>query len=281
MSQKYLIWGGTGWIGSMLYKLLLSQNKDVSIAKSRLQDFPVICAELDMYKPKYVLHVAGITGKPNVDWCEDNKQVTLFLNTGGTMNLVHACWERNIHVTYYSSGCIYAYHGTNYNFSFRETDEPNFSGSLYSQSKIYTEKLLQHYNNVLILRLRLPVSGDDNNKDLINKLIRYKKVVNIPNSISILPELLPISIKMMESGETGIYNFTNPGTISHTEILSLYKKYRNPDFAWEIFSLEEQQLTMKAQRSNCHLDTKKLTSLYYVTPVHESLELLFKLNESK
>lgn len=35
-------------------------------------------------------------------------------------------------------------------------------------------------------------------------------------------------------------SFTNPGAISHNEILQLYKDHVDPEFSWENFTLEEQ-----------------------------------------
>lgn len=35
-------------------------------------------------------------------------------------------------------------------------------------------------------------------------------------------------------------NFTNPGAISHNEILQLYKDYVDPEFEWSNFTVEEQ-----------------------------------------
>ncbi len=37
-----------------------------------------------------------------------------------------------------------------------------------------------------------------------------------------------------------IMNYTNPGAISHNEVLQLYKDYVDPDFTWSNFTLEEQ-----------------------------------------
>jgi 3,5-epimerase/4-reductase len=58
--------------------------------------------------------------------------------------------------------------------------------------------------------------------------------------------------------ELGIYNFTNPGSISHNEVLTLYRDIVCPTFTWQNFSLEEQSHVIKAGRSNCMLDTGKL-----------------------
>ena len=38
------------------------------------------------YKPTHVLNSAGVTGRPNVDWCEDHKQETIRANVVGYGN---------------------------------------------------------------------------------------------------------------------------------------------------------------------------------------------------
>ena len=96
----------------------------------------------------------------------------------------------------------------------------------------------------------MPLSDDLAPRNFITKITKYAKVVNVPNSMTVLHELLPISIKMTERGLKGVYNFTNPGAISHNEILTLYKQYIDPNFTWVNFSLEEQAKILKAGRSN-------------------------------
>ena len=76
--------------------------------------------------------------------------------------------------------------------------------------------------------------------------------------MSVLTELLPLSLAMAGKGLTGIYNFTNPGVISHNEVLALYQAEVDPDFAWENFSVQEQASILAAGRSNNCLDTTKL-----------------------
>jgi 3,5-epimerase/4-reductase len=55
-------------------------------------------------------------------------------------------------------------------------------------------------------------------------------------------------------------NYTNPGAISHNEILELYKEYIDPEFTWENFTLEEQAKVIVAPRSNNLLDTTRMKS---------------------
>ena len=57
---------------------------------------------------------------------------------------------------------------------------------------------------------------------------------------------------------TGIMNYTNPGAVSHNEILQMYKDYIDPEFTWKNFTVEEQAKVIVAPRSNNLLDTKRV-----------------------
>lgn len=121
------------------------------------------------------------------------------------------------------------------------------------------EELIIEYENVCTLRVRMPISSDlSNPRNFITKISRYNKVVNIPNSMTVLDELLPISIEMAKRNCSGIWNFTNPGVISHNEILEMYRDYIDPKFTWVNFNLEEQAKVIVAPRSNNELDALKL-----------------------
>lgn len=142
-------------------------------------------------------------------------------------------------------------------------------------------QIMKHYTNCLILRLRMPVSDDLHPRNFVTKISKYERVVDIPNSNTILTDLLPASILLAEHGETGIYNFTNPGAISHNEVLSLFKEIVRPDFTWKNFTLEEQAKVIKAGRSNCTLDTTKLTTKlkeygYEVPEIHDAYRACFE-----
>lgn len=78
--------------------------------------------------------------------------------------------------------------------------------------------------------------------------------------MTVLDELLPISIEMAKRNCKGIWNFTNPGVISHNEILEMYREYIDRQFKWENFDLEEQSKVIVAPRSNNELDAIKLKS---------------------
>lgn len=131
-------------------------------------------------KPTHVLNAAGVTGRPNVDWCEDHKVETIRANIIGCLNLADVTRERGIHMTYYGTGCIFHYdekfpQGSGKGF--KESDTPNFTGSYYSYCKAIVEGLLKQYENVLVLRVRMPiVESLVYPRNFITKIIKYDKV---------------------------------------------------------------------------------------------------------
>lgn len=164
---------------------------------------------------------------------------------------------------------------------FTEEEEPNFKGSFYSYTKTLAEKLLRVYSNVLLLRVRMPISDDLHPRNFITKISKYERVVNIPNSMSVLHDLLPASIEMTVHGLKGVYNFTNPGVISHNQILDLYKQYIDPSFTYKNFTLEEQAKILAAGRSNNELDATKLIEAckefgIVIPPIQEAIVGVFE-----
>jgi hypothetical protein len=79
-------------------------------------------------------------------------------------------------------------------------------------------------------------------------------------------------IDMADKKQTGTINLTNPGAITHNEILEMYKEIVDPTFIWQNFTIEEQDNILLSGRSNNILDTTKLVNLYpNVKPIKESI----------
>jgi 3,5-epimerase/4-reductase len=68
--------------------------------------------------------------------------------------------------------------------------------------------------------------------------------------------------RMAEKKITGTINLTNPGLISHNEILEMYKEIVDHNFTWNNFTIEEQNKILAAGRSNNYLSTTRLEELY-------------------
>ena len=281
--KTFLIFGGkTGWIGQKLVHIVANRGHRPVCAESRLENREQIIQELNQVKPDFIINAAGITGKPNIDWCESHRQDTLRTNVIGTLNLIDIAYQYGIHVTNISTGCIYEYDGSHPMHSgigFTEEDEPNFTGSFYARTKIYLEKMVLEYPNVLNLRVKMPISAELD-KGFVGKIRKYKKVINIPNSFCVLEDLLPFVIDMTLKERKGNYNFVNPGTLSHNQILDLYKEYIDPQLTYENFSLEEQDRILQARRANAELSPNKLLQIYTEIPhIRESFIKLLKMNQ--
>lgn len=258
----YLLFGKTGWIGGKLIELLKEQGKTFHLAESRTYDRESVLREIEQYKPTHILNAAGVTGRPNVDWCEDHRLETLRSNVIGTLTIADICALKGIHHLLYATGCIFEYDEAHPigGAGFTEEESANFHGSYYSHTKAMVEDMLKAYPNTCTLRVRMPISDDLSPRNFITKIVSYERVVNIPNSMTVLTELLPISLIMAERNLVGIYNFCNPGAISHNEILDMYKAVIDPSFTYTNFTVEEQDKILKAKRSNNTLDHTKLVA---------------------
>jgi 3,5-epimerase/4-reductase len=256
----YMIVGKTGWIANKMKDMMEEKGLKVVFMKSRMQNTGDVSAELDEVKPKWVICAAGLTGRPNVDWCEDHKQEVIRVNVIGTLALIDLCYQKGIHITNFATGCIFKYDDEHKigGKLFTEEDDGNFEGSFYSMTKGLVERMIRFYPNCLTFRVRMPISDDLIHRNFVTKITTYDRVVDIPNSMTILHDMLPIALKAAQRKLTGIYNFTNPGPISHNEILEMYKEIIDPTFTWKNFTEEEQNKILKAERSNNTLCMKKL-----------------------
>ena len=133
-------------------------------------------------------------------------------------------------------------------------------------------------DSVLNVRIRMPITDEVHPRNFITKITNYKKICSIPNSMTVLNELLPIMIDLSLKQTTGTVNLTNPGLISHNEILTMYKEIVDPSFEWDNFSIEEQDQILASKRSNNFLDTDILEkeTNYQVKNIKDSVKQMLE-----
>ena len=288
--MKILLFGKNGWIGNQVYDLLIKNNKDVVIANERAENHKQLEEEIKMVNPTHIISLIGRTHGvigdkkyTTIDYLEQPGKLRENVRDNLYSPLVLAILSQkyNIHYTYLGTGCIFKFDedhpfGEEVN-GFTEVDSPNFFESGY------TDKLMHLFeDNVLNIRIRMPITSDLNSRNFITKITTYDKICSVPNSMTVLPELLPLMIDMAEKKVTGTVNLTNPGLISHNEILEMYKEIVDPSFTWKNFSIEEQNKILAAGRSNNYLDTSRLEQLYpTVKNIKESVkECLIKMKNN-
>jgi dTDP-4-dehydrorhamnose reductase len=286
--MKVLIYGVKGWIGSQVVILLNKLNINWTEGIARAEQIEQLEEEIKLVKPTHVMSFIGRThGKigdkefTTIDYLEQSGKLKENVRDNLYSPVVLAILSNkyNFHYTYLGTGCIFEYDELTHLFGiekngFNESDVPNFFGSSYSIVKGYTDRLLHLFPNVLNVRIRMPITSDKNPRNFITKITTYKKVCSVPNSMTVLDELLPIMIDMSINKKiVGTINLTNPGLITHNEILELYKIHVDNDFTWKNFTIEEQNKRLLSKRSNIELSTEKLYELYPNIPdITKSIE---------
>jgi dTDP-4-dehydrorhamnose reductase len=270
----------------------------VSRAAADYTDPAVLRRLLRERRPEFLINAAGFTGKPNVDACEKARAETLFGNTVLPLRIAEACAESGIPWGHVSSGCIYqGSKGTDARgdaIGFREEDAPNFnfsSGacSFYSGTKAMAEEhLLKEPSGIYIWRLRVPFDHQDGSRNYLSKLLRYKRLLNVRNSLSHLGDFVASAWATLQRRlPCGVYNLTNPGSVTTAEVVDLIREEgtarlaRKDVFSAErmlkefcYFSSEEEfmKTSAVAYRSSCVLDTAKAETLHLpMRPVREAL----------
>jgi 3,5-epimerase/4-reductase len=276
--MKVLVYGGKGWIGEQFVEILQSSQIDYVCGNVRVDNNHDLIAEIENINPTHIISFIGRThGKigdkiyPTIDYLEEKGKLLENVrdNLYSPLLLCEICRNKNIHFTYLGTGCIFKYDEFENNpksvgfQGFFECSQPNFFGSSYSIVKGFTDRLLHMYNaSALNLRIRMPITGEKNPRNFITKITSYEKICSIHNSMTVLPEILPYVLDMMKKKHTGTVNLTNPGLISHNEILTMYRDIVDPTFTWQNFSEEEQRQILASDRSNNYLNTTLLESLY-------------------
>jgi len=298
-----LLLGSTGYVGGLFKKLLdaksinwtsLSGRKFNFVSKSELAE------ELKARDISFVINCAGYTGKPNVDACELDKGNCLDGNAILPAVLRELCGDLGIGWGHVSSGCIFSGERPG-GGGWREDDAPNFSFrrppcSFYSGTKALGEEVLgwkekeiegewpkwEHESNPsgYVWRLRIPFDENDGSRNFLSKLQRYENLLQARNSLSQLDDFVKACWACVENKVPyGIYNVTNPGSVTTSDVVELILKHEvnNKDYKFFENEADFMEKAAKTPRSNCVLDTTKLQSVgIHLRPVGEALDWSLK-----
>lgn len=249
MKNKILILG-KGFIGKKL-----QEEFNCNISNRKIYSFRDAEKEIRRHNPEIIINCIGYTGKKSVDDCELDKNRVLFSNTFVPIILAEVALRHKIKLIHISSGCIY-------HFSYlkdrpiKEEKIPDYFDLFYSRTKIYSERalgILSDNFNVLIVRIRIPLDNQPHPKNLLTKLIKYKTIIDLPNSVTYIPDFIKVLKHLIKINAKGIYNIVNKGNLRYPTLLDVYKKYV-PDFDYKIIDLKKLNL----DRTNLIMSVKKL-----------------------
>ena len=256
--MRYLILGN-GYIGNYLLKRLPGAEMEMNTIKCKKS---VKEALKDVDPRATIINCIGKTGRPNIDWCEDNVAETIKANIMVPQWIAEVCQKRKQHWIHVGSACIY----DGYERPWSEMDEPNFFGSVYSKTKSLSQQALEEYRYALILRIRMPIDEDMHERCYISKLLKYieegRTLFNEKNSMTYLPDLVNVIKTLAAVRATGTYNVVNPGPMTAEEVLKIY----DPNVRPAILPKEVVEQNLKAKRSNCVISAERLESLGIILP---------------
>ena len=279
MKKKTLILG-KGFIGKRL-----QEEIGCDISDRKIYSFKEAKEEIKKYNPKIIINCIGYTGKRNVDDCELDKDKTLFSNVFVPIILAEVALREKIKLVHISTGCIYHFdyskdmplplRGTGraipMDKPIKEEREPDYFDLFYSRSKIYAEKTLKALGdktNILIVRIRMPLDNQSHPKNILDKLLNFEKITEIPNSITYIPDFIKAMQHLIKIEAQGIYNVVNKGSLRYPELLDVYKK-SVPNFNYKLIDCKDLNLV----RTNLLLSTKKLEkSGFRVRDIKDVLE---------
>jgi dTDP-4-dehydrorhamnose reductase len=236
---------GKGYIGTTLSNFLSIDNNNIevhSVSRDQLNyldrnDLSQFFAnyEAEGISFDHVVNCVGYAGETNIDDAIDNQELAYILNVVFPTILGSVAQDFEIpSVINIGSGCIYNGDSEN-EAGFTETDIPNFGlsnsdSSWYSKTKHAAElSVSSSFNNSYTLRIRMPFSevpSEKGNRNLFDKLLKYKTLLNAKNSATYLYDLHNTIYNIIISNEIpyGIYNVTSDGTFDSSMFLDIIRE---------------------------------------------------------
>jgi len=249
MKAKILILGN-GYIAGRL-----RQQWGCTVYAKRILSYQDVLLAYKKHQPTVIINCIGVTGARNVDDCELDIDKCLLANTMIPIWLGELAFRNPVKLVHISSGCIYHYDYSKKKL-LTERDVPDYYNLFYSRSKIYAEEVLDplaEHSNILIVRVRIPLDNYPNPKNILNKLIKYKTIIDLPNSVTYIPDFIKALEHLLKINAKGIFNVTNRGGLRYPDLMDVYKKYV-PDFEYKIITLKK----LKLDRTNLVLSVSKL-----------------------
>jgi dTDP-4-dehydrorhamnose reductase len=214
-----LVTGAAGQLGHDVVAELTRRGgtcMGIDINELDITDADAVNRYIANLHPSCVIHCAAYTA---VDKAEDEPELCMRVNAGGTENIARACREAGAEMIYISTDYVFGDDGD----APYETDAPKAPLSVYGKSKLAGEEaVLRHLDKYYIVRISWVFGEHGNNfvKTML-KLAETRDKINVVNdqigSPTYTPDLAVLLCDMALSGKYGVYHATNEGFCSWAE----------------------------------------------------------------
>ncbi|MDC0902871.1 sugar nucleotide-binding protein [Pelagibacteraceae bacterium] len=226
--KKILITGGSGRFAQVLknkktkYNFIFRDKKKLNI----LSEIS-IRNNLKKFKPKYLIHLAGLSRPMQIH--DKNIKKSIDLNIIGTANVVKACAEAKIKIIYFSTSYVYPGKKGKY-----VEEDSLLPWNNYGWSKLGGESAVQMYKNSLILRACMT------EKPFIHK----SAFANVKSNFIYHDEFIRIFLKIIN--KKGVINIGGKAQSIHKFVKKTNKKIK------KIYSKGELPLKMDMKLNKLH-----------------------------
>jgi len=269
MSMSRILVFGNGWIGNKF----IERYPEARLSTVMIEKPQDMTEVLELEEPDEVLNCAGLTGTPNVDWCETHQLETAMANTWLPILMANECAKLGIHFTHLSSGCQF-YGDAPHADGWHEDDYAN-PVAYYSKTKAAADIILGTLHNVAVVRLRLPLDSEPSLKNTITKLAGYSKVLDVVNSVTVMDDLLEVFYQVIQKRATGIFHAVNPQPLAYRDLLRWYEEIVDPNHKNEWIT-EEQMLadglTAKKRSTNILANRHLFETGIFMRPTEEAVK---------
>lgn len=275
--MRWVVFGARGFVGSEIVRHLCAAGQEVVVPAGRVSCEADVRAALAAHAPvDRVVCTLGRThggGVNSIDYLETGEgaaanvrdNLLAPLSVARATAGVPAAATAAIPVLYIGTGCIYAYDvaaveaaeaaqlgaGAGAVRAFDEEDVPNFTGSAYSAVKAATDAAMAAFPHVLNARIRMPITAETHPRDFITKVLGYERLTSLPNSMTVLDDVLPRLLALAHVGGVGgALNAVNRGAMSHGDIVAEWVRASGAPHLFEPESYAAQCARLAAPRSN-------------------------------
>ncbi len=259
--MRFLVTGVKGQLGHDIMNELHKRGHEgigVDIAEMDITD-PDACERvITESNVDGVFHCAAYTA---VDAAEDNKEVCMKINAGGTENIAKVCEKLDIKMMYISTDYVFNGEGTRP----WEPDDEREPLNAYGESKYYGEvAVTDHVKKFYIVRIAwvFGVNGKNFIKTML-KLGKERDTLTVVDdqigSPTYTYDLSRLLVDMMETDKYGFYHATNEGLCSWYEFAC--EIFKQAGMNVKVLPVSSDQYKAKAKRpSNSRLNKEKLSA---------------------
>ena len=275
MSQKILVIGGTGLVGSTFlhyapknseifvteHDATFTQSGITSQKIDLLKDKNKISEYIHKIKPTAVIHTVAFS---SVDFCETNHELANLLHVEITKDIAKTCNETNSKLVYFSTDAVFDGKKSQ---KYSESEDPN-PLSFYGKTKLDAEKIILAENDRNVVLRTTVIYGHQKHSRFTQWVLENLKnnqtvtaFTDQYNTPTLVDDLSKAIVKILELDLSGLFHASGKTCLNRYEFaLKLAEKFQlDKKLVLPILASEKNQIAPRP-KNGC-LDATKLENL--------------------